>query len=157
MAHPKETRLSLRAASEQARTCAHCGQVASVKEYRREYEQGLCWPCRRRLAVRQWAQAVLADETALILDTETTGLKGDAEIVELVLINMRGETVLSSLLRPRQPIPAEVIDVHGIDNEAVAHAPIWPEVHERVGALLARAGRVVVYNAEFDRRLLARS
>jgi len=143
-----------RQASEQARTCVYCGQVASVREYREEYERGLCARCQRRLGVASWAQAVLQDETTLILDTETTGLEYDAEIVELVLVNVKGETVFSSLVRPRRSIPDEVIGVHGIDNEAVAHAPIWPELHDRVSWLLAQAGRVVVYNAGFDRRLL---
>jgi hypothetical protein len=48
----------------------------------------------------------------------------------------------------------DATDIHGIDDPAVADAPGWDEVYPLVGRILDSAGPVVVYNADFDRRLL---
>lgn len=40
------------------------------------------------------------DSDVLFLDTETTGLDGRAEIVELAEVNARGETLINTLARP---------------------------------------------------------
>ncbi|WP_211483642.1 3'-5' exonuclease [Azotobacter chroococcum] len=79
---------------------------------------------------------------ALFLDTKTTGLHAGAEIVELSLIDSRGQPLLDTLIRPGQPIPPALTRIHGIDNAMVADAPRWPEIHERLLELLK--GRQVV-------------
>ncbi|HHQ4784521.1 TPA: hypothetical protein ACSPZU_004090, partial [Aeromonas veronii] len=42
-----------------------------------------------------------------ILDTETTGLDDQAEIVEISIIDQLGKVVFDSLVKPQKPIPAE--------------------------------------------------
>lgn len=93
---------------------------------------------------------------ALFLDTETTGLHAGAEIVELSLIDSRGQPLLDTLIRPKRPIPPALTRIHGIDNAMVADAPRWPEIHERLLELL-KGRQVVIYNAEFDLRMLAQA
>ncbi|XFB06568.1 exonuclease domain-containing protein [Azotobacter salinestris] len=62
-------------------------------------------------------------EDALFLDTETTGLHASAEIVELSLIDSRGQPLLDTLIRPERPIPPALTRIHGIDNAMVADVP----------------------------------
>ena len=42
-----------------------------------------------------------------ILDTETTGLDNQAEIVEISIIAQQGQVVLDTLVKPLRPIPAD--------------------------------------------------
>ncbi|ECA8972954.1 3'-5' exonuclease [Salmonella enterica subsp. enterica serovar Omuna] len=93
------------------------------------------------------------DANCVVLDTETTGLRGIDEIVEISVIDAAGHTVLDTLVRPSCEIPIEATKIHGITDEMVAGAPTWLDIHDQV--IEALTGRVVViYNAAFDVRLL---
>ncbi len=63
------------------------------------------------------------DNDYLFIDTETTGLGDDAEIVEICIIDSHGFIMLNTLIKPTKPIPDEAIAIHGITNEMVAFAP----------------------------------
>lgn len=89
----------------------------------------------------------------IFLDTETTGVRSTAEIIEISLIDHTGEVLLDSLVRPRLSIPLAATAVHGISDEMVAAAPTWPELWPQVQALLAQR-TVGIYNVDFDLRLL---
>ena len=71
------------------------------------------------------------DANALILDTETTGLDDDAEVVELAVIDCAGTVLLDTLVRPSGPVPAEAAAIHGITDAMLADAPTWSEIHAR--------------------------
>lgn len=89
----------------------------------------------------------------VVLDTETTGLKSPAEVVEIAILDWTGAVLLNTLVRPKLDIPAEAIAVHYITNERVQTAPTWPEIRPKV--LEAIHGKdVIVYNAKFDRSML---
>lgn len=93
------------------------------------------------------------DQDCLILDTETTGLGDDAEIVEITIIDTTGAPLINTLVKPSKTIPAEATAIHGITDAMVANAPHWTDVYHKVGALVS--GRtVVMYNASYDARLL---
>jgi DNA polymerase III epsilon subunit-like protein len=93
------------------------------------------------------------DQDCLILDTETTGLGDDAEIVEITIIDTTGKPLINTLVKPSKAIPAEATAIHGITDAMVMNAPLWTEVCHKVGALMS--GRtVVMYNASYDARLL---
>lgn len=100
-----------------------------------------------------WAVALAADPEVLFLDTETTGLGGGAEVVDLAIVGRDGRVLLETLVRPVAPIPADASAIHGIRDGDVAAAPSWPELHDALCRLLVDR-RVVVYNAAFDRRMV---
>ncbi|MBB5349577.1 3'-5' exonuclease [Desulfoprunum benzoelyticum] len=92
----------------------------------------------------------------LFLDTETTGLNENAEIVELAVVNVRGEVLVDTLIKPVNPIPEEVSLLHGITNEMVDDAPCWRDVYLEVVPFLT--GRLILsYNAAFDSRIIDQS
>lgn len=97
------------------------------------------------------------DDDCLTLDTETTGLGEDAEIVEITVIDHEGQPLMNTLVKPaRGSIPDEVINIHGITNEMVAAAPLWADINDEFMRLIA--GRtVVMYNAAYDSRLIMQS
>ncbi|MGK8676399.1 3'-5' exonuclease [Serratia marcescens] len=98
--------------------------------------------------VQQWL-----DNNCLILDTETTGLGEDTEIVEIAIIDTAGKTLIDTLVKPSKPIPAEAAAIHGITDAMVMNAPNWRDICPEIDTLTS--GRTVVtYNASYDARLL---
>lgn len=92
------------------------------------------------------------DENPLFLDTETTGLDDQAQIIELAISDSQGTILLETKLRPSVSIDPEAEDVHGLTIEFLANAPTWPEVSDQVRKILC--GRaLVIFNADFDTRM----
>jgi DNA polymerase-3 subunit epsilon len=106
-----------------------------------------------RVHAARWAADLLALPDLVFLDTETTGLDGRAEVVEVAILDAQGAPLIDTLVRPTGRIPADVTAIHGIDDRMVAGAPRWPEVYPLLTEALS--GRtVVVYNADFDLRII---
>jgi DNA polymerase-3 subunit epsilon len=102
----------------------------------------------------QWARGIISEgENILILDTETTGLDGCAEIVQIAIVDLNGSTVYESLVKPVCSIPEEATRIHGITDDMVANAPTFDMVHCRLMSLM-HGKKVVIYNAEFDTRMI---
>lgn len=96
----------------------------------------------------------LAGRGVVFLDTETTGLEGEA--VEICVLDAAGRPLLDELVRPRSPIPAEVSRISGIRNEDLADARDFDEIRPALIKLVS--GRpVLAWNAEFDVAVLRRS
>lgn len=108
---------------------------------------------RARAEAIAWAAGAAADPRTVYLDTETTGLGPDDEVVDIAVVDRDGRRLLDTLVRPARPIPPSATAIHGIRDDHVLAAPAWPEVHRALIPLLA-GRRVVVYNAAFDRRLV---
>lgn len=100
-----------------------------------------------------WAQTTVANDAAVYLDTETTGLDGGAEIVDIAVLAADGAVILDTLVRPARPIPLIVSGIHGIRDADVVSAPSWDAIYPELERLLT--GRpIVVYNADFDSRIV---
>lgn len=95
----------------------------------------------------------IVSRNPVYLDTETTGLGADDEIVEISIIGDDESVLIESLVKPTRPIPAGSTAIHGITNEEVASAKPWPILWPQVrSALFNRL--VVIYNQDFDVRLM---
>jgi DNA polymerase-3 subunit epsilon len=101
-------------------------------------------------------QDVVSGGDYVVLDTETTGLGEDAEICQIAIIDSHGNTLLDTLVNPRKPIPHEAIVIHHITDALVENAPRFVDVLPMIHHYLD--GRdVIVYNADYDRKMLHRS
>lgn len=87
------------------------------------------------------------------LDTETTGLGPQDEIIEVCLLDADGQVKFESLVCPTHPIPMDAVGLHGITDAMVESAPRWVDVWPRLRDLM-QARSIAVYNADFDARLL---
>lgn len=110
-----------------------------------------------RQASIQWARELLArpvGEVAL-LDTETTGIKGDIEIVSLAVIGLDGTVLFDSLIKPDytrttlKKIPEEVSDIHGLTDEMLVDSPSLMEVLPQIEAAI-HGKTVIIYNQQYD-------
>jgi DNA polymerase III epsilon subunit-like protein len=109
-----------------------------------------------KTSASEWAAERLADGNTVIVDTETTGLPSkdpNTEICQLSITDTKGKPLFSMLLKPAQPMNAEVIGIHGISNEQVQNQPIFPQVAKMIEFVLTNK-HVVCWNADFDIALL---
>lgn len=111
---------------------------------------------RLREEVQLWAYQLFRSGHFYVLDTETTGLDGRAEIVQIALIDRDGHTLINTLVKPTRPCPPEATRVHGITNEMLADAPTLADLYIPLSAKLA-ASTIVAYNMAFDWRMLQQS
>ena len=99
-----------------------------------------------------WAKWALEQE-ALIIDTETTGVDNEAEIIQLAIVDLQGKIIFQSRFKPEIPINPGATMAHGIKDDDLLEEPLFSECYPKIKAALE--GRVVVaYNLEFDDRLL---
>lgn len=134
--------------------CTGCGRRATG------VIGGLCPACRsqQREAARRergtaWVQRLLRDDF-VVLDTETTGLGGRDEVIEVGVVDGSGATLLETLVWPRRGrVPEGATYVHGLTLADLDGAPTWPAVLPQLQALL-RGRRILAWNAPFDERML---
>ena len=88
-----------------------------------------------------------------IVDTETTGLDEEAELVQLSVLDTRGEPVRSMLFRPQASIDPAAARVHGLTAETLAGAKTFAESYPRIRARMDAAAVLLAWNAPFDQRL----
>jgi len=86
-----------------------------------------------RIIMGEW---VAQKDRYVILDTETTGLDSDAEIIELPIIDLDENILFNSLIRQENPVTAEAIAVHGISDDMLVGAPVWPSVWTKIKRIL---------------------
>ncbi|MBE3864750.1 3'-5' exonuclease, partial [Vibrio parahaemolyticus] len=100
----------------------------------------------------------LSTQNAIILDTETTGLDSQAEIVEFTAICAHtGKVIVNELVKPTCSIPAEATAIHGITDEDVKDAPDFHLVFSNHFLPLLNGRPIIIYNSDFDTRLIIQS
>jgi DNA polymerase III epsilon subunit-like protein len=105
----------------------------------------------RRIAIKEARELLETD--FVVVDTETTGLGTDAEIVEISIIDRDGTDLFTSLVRPNMPILPELVAIHGITNGMVLNAPTWKDIHDCVMHLFS-GRKIAIYNADYDLRMI---
>lgn len=122
-------------------------------------------------AAAAWARKAAQDPRAVILDTETTDLRG--YICDIAIIRATtGEVLMNTLVNPGVPIEPGAQAVHGITDADVAGAPsftsqaVLDQLADLIGGRNCVFGaadmyanprperRVLVYNAAYDRERL---
>ncbi|MFW6073994.1 MAG: exonuclease domain-containing protein [Chloroflexota bacterium] len=102
----------------------------------------------------EWARQVAGDPGTIYLDTETTGLNSSAEIVDVGVVDSDGNTLLDTLVCPTCAIPPDATRIHGITDDMVRDAPVWPDIYPVLRRILGEYRRIVIYNADFDCRVM---
>lgn len=136
-------------ASRQRYICSRC----DTRLEQHEYGKGNCDRC-KAIAI---AQSIL-NNNHLILDTETTGLSSDSEIVELAIIDCEGAILMNTRIRPRNletydDEAAGAIEVHGISGEYLQNAPLFSDLYSQLAETI-NGRNLVIYNADFDMPIL---
>lgn len=99
---------------------------------------------------------ILRSREVVLIDTETTGLDKDAEVIQLHarILNDPGRTWF---IRPHGEISEEALKVHGITADQLKEAPYIEDVADEILSYLLSARYVTGFNVDFDVRLLHQS
>ena len=90
----------------------------------------------------------------LYVDTETTGLSANDEIVEIAIINDDGDALLNTLVKPVHHSQwPEAQAIHGISPKEVEHAPTYDELRPAIRGLF-QDQEVTIYNKAYDSQYL---
>ncbi len=92
----------------------------------------------------------------VVIDTETTGLTKNDEVVEVAVISSCGKVLLNTLVKPIASISEEASKVHGITEEYLECSPSWIDIAEKFKKV-TEDKICVAYNADFDRRLISQT
>lgn len=107
--------------------------------------------------MKKLCKSLLADKTAVILDTETTGLDGRAQLVQIAIVSIDGDVLLDSFVKPIGVDSwPQAQQVHGITPEMVKDAPTIMDLEQQIKTAVWKH-QTAVYNAEYDRRILTQS
>ncbi len=90
------------------------------------------------------------------LDTETTGLDDNAEIIEIGMVKVIDGQVadrFNQLIKPRNPIPDVITQLTSIDDDMVADQPQWAGIEQAVLDFIGDY-TLVAHNVSFDRNML---
>lgn len=106
-----------------------------------------------------WARKVLKNKHKyVILDTETTGLTDNDEIIQLAITDLNGDSLVSELIKPakKKSINKKALEVHGIKMSMLKDAPTFNEIAKPLKKALK--GKIVIaYNSDFDARMYSQS
>lgn len=103
-----------------------------------------------------WARNVLENKQKyLIMDTETSGLTDDDEIIQMAIIDLDENVLYNTLIKPKvkKSISRDSTLIHGLSKKDLAEAPFFEtEVFKVIDIIKGKT--ILMYNAEFDARML---
>ena len=149
-----------RLAREKGLTCVRCNKVQHSYKY--IDKEKVCSDCREKEAeinrINYYADCCkeFLNDNHLILETATTGLDYDDEIIELAIMDMEGNTLYESLFNPIKGVTSEATRLHKIDCEMLKEAPRFVDEWEKILDIV-KDKIVLIYNAEFDERMISQT
>lgn len=92
----------------------------------------------------------------IFYDTETTGTQVDKDrVVEIAAYNPQTKANFVAYINPQIPIPEEAAKIHGITDDLVAEADIFPKVYQQFVDFCGSDSVLVAHNNDaFDYPLL---
>ena len=94
----------------------------------------------------------------ICLDTETTGLNADKgdRIVEVGCAEIVGRTLSDKpeaffhrYINPERDVPAEAVQLHGLDNAFLADKPLFADIADEF-LQFVQGAELIIHNASFD-------
>lgn len=106
--------------------------------------------------VQKWAQQMLQLPNFYVIDTETTGVGKNDEIIQIGILDKNGMTIMNTLVKATVPVSRSAARVNGITDAMLHDAPTFADVYVELSTKLAGVP-LVAYNMNFDWRMLVQS
>jgi DNA polymerase-3 subunit epsilon len=129
-------------------------EYASLDDAIRALRRPASWAREREQAAR-WARGLLADDSLLVVDVQTTSTRpGNTCAVQITAVDRRGALIFDEYVRPDVVDPV-VLAVHDIAPERIAQAPSFGELLPALSNVLLNR-RLVSYDAGCHRAVFER-
>lgn len=89
----------------------------------------------------------------ITVDTETTGIGSDDQIIQLSIVNLNNEILFNEYFKPSVAISQEATNVHGITMEQLLDKPSFSVFSDQILKLL-RDKYIIGYSIDFDIRMI---
>lgn len=106
----------------------------------------------RSFDVYKLAAQQMIDKNFVLFDTETTGVGPEDEIVELGIIDCRGNVLYDGMFKPEQRMNPAASKVSGITDEMLADKPLFKDEFWKIMSMMNQSG-VIAFNEAFDERM----
>lgn len=99
------------------------------------------------------AKNILASNP-VFLDTETTGLDNDDQIIEIAIIDSNGTALINKLIKATKASHPMALKTHGLTDAFIEENgeewdTVWPAIHK-----ILSSEQTCIYNTTFDVRML---
>jgi len=111
-------------------------------------------PKRDKASAVAWARDVMKQQKEyVVLDLETTGLGRTDEMVQIAVMDLRGNVRLDELVNPTKAWMSRAAEaVHGISMDDLKGCPTFKDLTEKLRRAIADRN-IITYNADFDKRI----
>lgn len=93
-----------------------------------------------------------------VLDTETTGIKENDEILSLSILDYEGNVIFDHLIKPaKRKTWAKAQELHGISPKDVKNEKTLVEYEDELKPIFGKGNLLVGYNIDFDFEMLCQS
>lgn len=89
----------------------------------------------------------------VVLDTEDTGLSKMDEVVELAIIDTKGDEIYHSKFKPTRPMTIKASQVTGFTNDSLANEPLYKDEWENIKKAI-NGKPIIAYNTKYDKRMM---
>lgn len=96
---------------------------------------------------------LLGIDNFVVIDTETTGMTADDEVIELAVVNMDGTVLYDSTFCPKTEVSCFASAVNHITTESLCDSPEFAGEWNKIKALIGNK-KILAHNASFDKRMI---
>ncbi|MBR2885011.1 MAG: helix-turn-helix domain-containing protein [Clostridia bacterium] len=101
-------------------------------------------------------EALNSRNIIVVLDTETTGLEDDDEVIELGIVDKKGRVLYNSRFKNQKAIHWAAAKANKIKKSDLENAPLFKDEWPKIKSILA-GKRIMAFNTEFDCRLIGQT
>ena len=89
----------------------------------------------------------------VVIDTETTGMTADDEVIELAVVDMDGTVLYDSTFCPVTEVNRFASAVNHLTNDCLCDSPKFADEWDKIKALIGNR-KILAHNAKFDKRAI---
>ena len=106
-----------------------------------------------KLSPMEFKKLGLNNTDYLIIDTETTGLQKDDEVIELAIIDFTGKEIYHSMYEPQKDVHWAASKVSKLTKKKLIGSPKFMDEWSRIVELIGNK-KLIAHNASFDYQLI---
>ena len=96
---------------------------------------------------------LLGIDNFVVIDTETTGMTANDEVIELAVVDMDGTVLYDSTFCPLTQVNCYASAVNHLTNDCLCDSPEFTDEWSKIKAFIGNK-KILAHNAKFDKRMI---